>query len=73
MQKKTPSNFGNISDAFIKTYGKGNIIKAFKENKGKEYAIYKALLKRDFPRIYRAFGWGGMRNTFNAVIRKLYA
>lgn len=70
---KTPSYFGNISDAFIKTYGKENLQKAFDENKGKEYDIYRALLRRDFPRLYKAFAWGGLRNAFNAVIRKLYA
>lgn len=69
----TPSKFGNISDAFISTYGKENLLKTFNENKGKEYAIYKALLKRDAPHLYKAFAWGGMRNAFNAVMRKLYA
>lgn len=69
---KTPSNFGNISDAFIETYGKDNLLKAFIENKGKEYVIFQTLLRRDFPHLYKAFSWGGMRNAFNATIRKLY-
>lgn len=73
MYKTTPSKFGKISDAFIKTYGKDNLLKAFDKNKGKEYAICKALLKRDFPHLYKAFAWGGMRNAINAVMRKLYA
>lgn len=71
--RKTNSSYGNISAAFINTYGKENIKKIFDEYPAKQYEIFKALLRRDAPHLYHAFAWGGLRNVYNAVIRKVYA
>lgn len=71
---KTPSSYGNISTAFINTYGKETIKNVFDKYPAKRYEIFKALLQRDAPNLYKALGWrSSMGNVFNAVVRKVYA